>query len=171
MVELTPYNEIYRNEALNRMVDFFGFHLSLSNEKPDDRNNSSKITHETIMTLHEWLNPPSTLYIILSDSISVGFIRINYRGGNVAYIEDIYVDPDMRGRKIASKAIEETENIIKNTPGYTAVSLEVLPRNKAALYLYHKLGYNTLSILTLRKELYKEKPKGMLDIFDLDFNY
>jgi ribosomal protein S18 acetylase RimI-like enzyme len=122
MVRLTQYNENYKNETLNRIADFFGFHLSLSNEKPDEKS-SSKITNETIITLHEWLTPPSALYIILSDDISVGFIRINYRGSNVAYIEDIYVDPDMRGRKIASKAIEEAENIIKNTPGYTAVSL------------------------------------------------
>lgn len=58
-----------------------------------------------------------------------------------------------------------------DTPGYTAVCLDVSPRNTDALKLYHKLGYVDLSLVTIRKELKGSKRDRPIHLFDLDFNY
>ena len=67
----------------------------------------------------------------------------------------IFVDEEFRNRGIATKSIEEAEKIIKKQPQYTAVCLEVVPKNTAALSLYYKLGYDRLSIITVRKDFNK----------------
>lgn len=58
----------------------------------------------------------------------------------------------MRGQGIASKAIALAEQEAQKIPGIEAMSLQVVTRNEAAMRLYHKLGYDTMSMVTLRKE-------------------
>jgi len=111
------------------------------------------------------------LFVLLLDDASVGFLRLCYRGPNVAWIEDVYVDPEFRGRGIATCAIGLAEKRIMETPGYSAVSLDVSPRNADALRLYHRLGYTGISILTLRKELGENRRDKPLPMLGLDFTY
>ena len=73
------------------------------------------------MTLAEWVTHPNALFVIVCDDISVGFIRINYRGPNAVWIEDIFIDTVHRGRGMASAAIAAVEALMMDTPGYTAV--------------------------------------------------
>lgn len=76
-----------------------------------------------------------------------------------------------RGLGIASSAIKAAENVIKNTPGYNAVCLEVSPRNENALKLYHKLGYTDLSLITVRKEFGDSKRDKPISLLGLRFKY
>jgi len=122
-------------------------------------------------TLAEWLLPPSKLYRIVADGVDAGFLRLCFRGGNVAWIEDIFVDPACRGRGYATAAIEEAERIVAADPRYTAVCLDVVPRNQAALHLYHKLGYDRLSLITVRKELRGDRRDRAVRLFEHDFSY
>lgn len=101
----------------------------------------------------------------------VGFLHIGFRGGNVAYIEDIYVDENCRNKGIATEAIRVAEDIIKTHKGYTSVCFEMIPRNNEALRLYHKLGYDSLSIITVRKELYENNRDKIEKFMGLDFKY
>lgn len=50
-------------------------------------------------------------------------------------------------------------------------NLYVVPRNQAALRLYHKLGYDCLSLLTVRKELYENKRDRKETIFGMEYRY
>jgi ribosomal protein S18 acetylase RimI-like enzyme len=89
-------------------------------------------------------------YIWYSLKVSpLAFLHIGYRGSNVAWIEDIYIDKEHRSKGIASSSIHQAEEIIRANPQYTAVCLEVVPRNENALRLYHKLGYDSISIITV----------------------
>jgi len=81
------------------------------------------------------------------------------------------VDESRRGNGIATYAIKAVENIIKAVPGYTAVCLDVSPRNSEALRLYHKLGYTDLSLITIRKELGPSKRDRPISLLDLEFYY
>ena len=65
---------------------------------------------------------------------------------------DVFVDEAMRGQGIASQAILLAEQQAQKIPGIEAMTLQVVTRNEAALRLYHKLGYDTMSMVTLRKE-------------------
>lgn len=82
------------------------------------------------------------------ESIVIGFLHIGYRGSNVAWIEDIYIGKEHRSKGIASSSIHQAEEIIRANPQYTAVCLEVVPRNENALRLYHKLGYDFVVCLS-----------------------
>ncbi len=89
-----------------RIAAFFAFHASLSG-KPcavsEQRLAAAK------QTLFEWTGEDHELCVIIDGNVDAGFLHVGYRGGNVAWIEDIYVDAEKRGRGIASRAIAEAE--------------------------------------------------------------
>ena len=82
----------------------------------------------------------------------MGFVHLQKIGPIVMQLEDIFVDEAMRGQGIASKAIALAEQEAQKISGIEAMSLQVVTRNEAAMKLYHKLGYDTMSMVTLRKE-------------------
>lgn len=170
MVKLLPYDSSYEAVTLVRISEFFGFHCALV---PNTAGNTIHVADNDVSrtTLCEWQEEPNALFVIICHNSSVGFIRINFRGSNVAWIEDIFVDAEQRRRGIASAAIAAVETVIMNTPGYTAVCLHVSPRNDNALRLYQKLGYTDLSLITLRKEFNDSKRDNPIRLFNLDFKY
>jgi len=58
-----------------------------------------------------------------------------------AAVNDLYVLPDFRGRGIGRKLLNECLNRIKEK-GFSAVMLNVLSEDKAAIKLYEKLGFS-----------------------------
>ncbi len=148
-VTLKKYADEYKDETIKRIAKFFGFHIGLS------RNEAiTEIDAQTAEeNLSNWLSKDSELYLIFSQDTSVGFLRIGYRGDNVAWIEDVFVDEEYRHQGIATESIRQAERVIAQNPQYTAVCLDVVPKNKSALHLYYQLGYDRLSMITIRKEL------------------
>lgn len=171
MVMLEPYQPAHEAATLRRIAEFFGFHQALVAGPPQGNAPRSNHDDNSPATLAEWLVHPHALFVILSGGASVGFIHLHFRGPSVAWIEDVFVDAEQRGQGIASSAIAAAEAIVMNTPGYTAVCLDVSPRNSGALRLYHKLGYTDLSLVTVRKELGESKRDKPLQLLGLDFNY
>ena len=171
MIKLIPYSSIYEEQTIPRIFQFFEFHQSLMTECQSTDDNHNAQDEESRRTLSEWLVHPNALFVLIDGDSSIGFIRICYRGSNVAWIEDIFVDADRRGQGIATSAIREVERIIADTPGYSAVCMDVSPHNSDALKLYHKLGYVDISLITIRKELGEIKRNKRIRIFGLDFNY
>lgn len=86
-------------------------------------------------------------------------------------MEGRYHKANRRGQGIATESIHMAEEIKKSHLGYTSICFDVVPRNTEALRLYHKLGYDNLSMITVRKELY-ENHRDKAEIFlGLDFRY
>ncbi|HOJ00580.1 MAG TPA: GNAT family N-acetyltransferase [Anaerolineaceae bacterium] len=166
MVELIPYSDTYEEETVKRIADFFGYHSSLLNIEKKEAEES--IT-EARDTLREWQAEAHEFYIIVFQGKRIGFLHLWYKGPQVAWIEDIYVDEEYRSQGIASHAIRKAEEIVKDHPDYTAVCLDVVPRNENALRLYYKLGYDSVNIITLRKELGENKRDRIEKIFGLKF--
>ncbi len=165
MTTLIPYQAGYADQTLSRICKFFGYHLSLFSADVD----AQKIEAENKDTLDDWVKEPNRLFVIMEDEMDVGFLRLRFRGDIAAWIEDIYVDEELRGRGIASRSINEAERIVRDVPGYEAVCIDVVPRNADALRLYHKLGYLDLSIITLRKELYAPKRDQPVNLLGMEF--
>lgn len=153
-ITLKKYSDEYKRETIVRIAKFFGLHMSFLNHDEERK----EIEYDTAENdLQYWLtDEDSELYLIFEQEECVGFLRIGYRGKEVAWIEDIFVDEERRGRGIAAESIRQAEEIIASNPQYTAVCFDVVPRNKSALALYYKLGYDKLSIVTVRKELNHE---------------
>lgn len=166
MVELIPYLDEYEEEMVRRIVDFFGYHDSLLNI---EKKGAEQSIAEARDTLHEWQSKAHEFYMIIFQGKRVGFLHLWYKGPQVAWIEDIYVDKEYRSQGIASQAIRGAEEIVKDHPGYIAVCLDVVPRNENAMRLYYKLGYDSVNIITLRKELGENKRDRIERIFGLNF--
>lgn len=166
MAELKKYTQEYKNETVTGIAKFFNFHSGLVNGNSELDENDYL---EAEKTLYKWTAPDHELYVIFGDAAPVGFIHIGYRGDTVAWIEDVYVDENHRGMGIATEAIQIAEDMIKAKDNYTAVCLDVAPRNEAALRLYHKLGYDSLSLVTVRKEFHGNKRNKTERILGLDY--
>ena len=146
MITLTPYQPKYRQSTLKRNEAFWGFHRDLvqktEEQQPDEQ--------ERLMMqdLENWTSKDHWLF----DDQDVGFVHLQRIGSIVVQLEDVFVDEAMRGQGIASQAILLAEQQAQKIPGIEAMTLQVVTRNEAALRLYHKLGYDTMSMVTLRKE-------------------
>ena len=165
MISLKRFSDEFKEETVKRIAVFFGFHSALVNGK---ENLNYKMAEET---LNEWLKPDHEMYIIDYKEKTAGFIHLAYKGSNVAWIEDIFVDENFRNKGIATAAIKIAEEIIKSNPGYTAICFDDVPRNEAALRLYYKLGYDNLSMITVRKELYENRRDKKESLLGFEFNY
>ena len=111
MIKLVPYAAEFKDDTIKRIAEFYNYHSSLLNEKAKLTESSYAEAEET---LGNWLEPSHELYLIKFKQFVIGFLHIGYRGQNVAWIEDIFVDEEFRNRGIATKSIEEAEKIIKN---------------------------------------------------------
>lgn len=158
----------YKDETVERIACYFGFNsgVHFGTEHPDESRLKAART-----TLKEWTHGNDELYLIVEEKETVGFVHINYRTDSAAWIEDIYVDDEKRGRGVATRTIALAEEKIKSRKGYTSVCLDAAPNNKAALALYHKLGYITLGMITVRKEIYKNDRKNETELFGLTYKY
>ena len=166
MVDLISYSKDFEEEMIKRIVDFFGYHSDLLDV---DRKEIDQQTAEARDTLREWQAEAHEFYMIVSQEKRVGFLHLWYKGPQVAWIEDIYVDEEYRSQGVASQAIRIAEKIVKSCPNYIAVCLDVVPRNESAMRLYYKLGYDSVNIITLRKELGENKRDRIERIFGLNF--
>lgn len=118
--------------------------------------------------LADWVKEEHELYDILCDGTQVGFVHLNWRGSTVCWIEDIFVKVDFRRQGIASKAIGLVEEELQKR-GVDGICMDVVPDNISALRLYHRLGYDRLSIVTVRKDMQPFKTEHIEQIGGMDF--
>ena len=163
MITLAPYQPKYRQRTLKRIEAFWGFHRDLLQrtevQKLDEQNRLM------LQDLENWTSENHWLFIILQDEKDVGFVHLKRSGPIVVHLEDVFVDEPMRRQGIASQAILLAEQQAQKLPGIEAMTLQVVTRNEAALRLYHKLGYDTMSMVTLRKEFgenHRDRQAGFL---------
>ncbi len=162
-ITLEKYNKKYEQIMAVYVGDFFGYHSKLSGfERIPDIEQSMK-------NILQWTSDKHELYVILLEKEAVGFIHIWYKGDNVAWIEDLYVEEKHRRQGIGSFAIKEAEKIVSCDSKYTALCIDVVPQNKNALELYYELGYDSLSIITVRKELNENNRKNTVDFLGKKF--
>lgn len=167
MIQLLAFMESEKDSTVKRIADFYGFHNGLLEREVSI---TQKDYEEAESLLKEWLSAPHEFYLIEADKKTAGFIHICLRGEKVAWIEDIFVDKELRNKGIATRAIGECEKIMKEQRGVTALCMDVVTRNKEALQLYHKLSYNNLSMVTVRKEFYENQRNIKVNVLGLDYN-
>lgn len=161
-IELIAYDARYEEATLARIARFWGFHAGLvgAQEEEDDGVRED---------LARWTGEDHRLYVILADGADAGFVHLYRAGPIVMELADIFVDEACRGRGIATAAIALAEAEARAVPGVEAMVLQVVPRNENALRLYHALGYDTLSTVTLRKEFGENPRRRHAALLGLDF--
>ena len=153
---LKPYDGTSEKTMLRSIIAFFRVHHSQIDDTTAREN------------LANWTKEDNELYDILGDGVSVGFIRLNWRGPEVCWIEDIFVQESLRGQGIATKAIGLVEEVLQKR-GVEGICMDVIPDNIPALRLYHRLGYDRLSIVTVRKDMQPFATERREQIGGMDF--
>lgn len=156
MITLCPYTPKHEECIFPYIVSFFCAHHA----QPEEVNPRA--------TLNDWSGPDHEFFVILQENLPVGFLHISMRGPEVCWIEDIYVDTPWRRQGIAAQAIALMEETLRarNVEG---VCMDVVPDNLPALRLYHRLGYDRLSLVTVRKEMQPFKTLRTETIGGLEF--
>lgn len=162
-IELAAYAPRYEQVTLDRIARFWGFHGGLVGVQEED----ACCVREDLTC---WTGEGHCLYVILEDGTDVGFVHLYRAGPIVMELADLFVDECRRGRGIATAAIALAEAEAKATPGVEAMILQVVTRNERALRLYHHLGYDTMSTVTLRKEFGKNRRDQQAQFLGLLFH-
>lgn len=100
--------------------------------------------------LLDWTKDGHKLYFITYHQQIVGFVHLGSRGCEMDWLEDIFVVPDYQNRGIGTKVIALVEQLVQSYS--SSLYIEASSRNTAAIRLYHKLGYNCLNTITVRKD-------------------
>ena len=104
--------------------------------------------------LAAWTDKGHAFYFILKEETPVGFVHLGSRGAEIDWIEDLFILPEYQGNGYGSQALALAEEEVKKYS--ESVYLEVAARNLGAMKLYHRLGYNCLNTVTLRKDFQPE---------------
>lgn len=78
------------------------------------------------------------------------------------------MEESLRRQGIASKAIGLVEEILQKR-GVEGICMDVVPDNIPALRLYYRLGYDRLSIVTVRKDMHPFATERREQIGGMDF--
>lgn len=155
-IQLKRYDSTSEKTMLRSIIAFFRVHHSQVNDT------------EAREVLAGWTKEDHELYDILGDGMPVGFVHLNWRGAAVCWIEDIFVEEGLRRQGIASKAIGLVEDVLQKR-GVEGICMDVIPDNIPALRLYHRLGYDRLSIVTVRKDMQPFATERREQIGGMDF--
>ena len=168
MTKLVPYEDSKKDLMIYMTASFFADHFSISENEPAEVTEGRLSAAEE--NLHDWLNEENTkVFFIEEDGVDSGILILKTHGGSVVWIENLYVIKEMRNRGIASRAIELAEKYAADVMKAPAVCMDVIPQNEAAIKLYHSLGYDTISMITLRKSVSETKRSNSVKFLDYEF--
>lgn len=139
-VALIPYAPDHADTLAKFVVSFWRTHHSTVSD--DDAMNM----------LTDWCKDDHRLFTITQHHQIVSFLRTHNSSPTVCWIDDIYVDLPHRRQGVAGQAIALLEAALR-AEGCTSFCMEVVPDNIPAMRLYHRLGYDRLSLVTMRKDL------------------
>lgn len=97
------------------------------------------------------------------------FVHLGSRGGEIDWLEELFVLPEFQGRGIGTRTIGLAEEIVS---AYSeSFYIEAAARNEKAIRLYRKLGYDCLNTVTIRKDFHAERFETLSTerILDMDF--
>lgn len=168
MTELIIYEEPKRELMIQMIASFFADHFTISeNEYAEVNPERLSLAGEN---LQDWLDEEETrVFFIVEDGVEAGLLILKTHGGSVVWIEDLYVKKEMRNQGIASRAIAIAEKYAKEVMKAPAICMDVIPQNESAIKLYHSLGYDTVSMITLRKSISETKRNHSIQFLGYEF--
>lgn len=139
MVQLVDYALAYRPDALSLIQGFWLAH-----------NQYQQTEAEAQGDLDAWTQAGHRFYLIQTEDGFVGFLHLGSRGGACDWLEDIFVKPAYQNRGIGTQAIRLAEEIVRTYS--VSMYIEAAARNQQAIRLYHRLGYQCLNTISVRKD-------------------
>lgn len=144
-ITLKRIEETNYAKTVAMITDFFNYHRMLT----DAPKKFWQVDDESANDLEEWLNDGEVYNIYVNEDI-VGFVHIRYGGQAAAWLEDIYVKDQYRGKGIGRLTIAEIDKLMREKD-IKAMFVDVIPRNTSAIKLYKQCGFDHLNMIQLRK--------------------
>ena len=133
-------------EVTARMItDLMNYHRKLNNAPKE----FWQTDEESRETLKQWQSNGS-VYNVYAKDIVVGFFYIRFGGQNVAWLEDLFIAEEFRGRGIGKESFNMLDELMKEKKVRT-MFVCVIPRNTNALGFYIDCGFDHLNMIELRK--------------------
>ena len=165
-MELVVYEETYRDEMAQMLTSFGIWHQKLLKKEYD----YEKMLEESYEMIPELNEGKHRLFLSMENDAIIGFIVLDYRGSEVCWIDDLFVKEEKRNQGYGSQMILKASDLVKSQ-GYEAISIDVVPRNTNAIKLYLNLGFDALSMLTLRHDFEDSYRNQSLDLLGFSFKY
>lgn len=156
-------NDLFFTTA-KMLTELMNYHRKLTNAPKE----YWQTDEESEKTLKEWINEGS-IYNIFSDETPVGFFYVRLGGQNVAWLEDMFILENYRGKGFGKFAMKKLDELMIEKK-VVAMFVDVIPRNTSAIKLYKECGFDHLNLIQLRKN-YDEKLNKNDDIDILGFNF
>lgn len=136
--------------TIKMITEFMNYHRQLTNASKE----YWQTDEQSVETLEDWLEN-GTVYNVFLDHEPVGFLYVRFGGQNVAWLEDIFIREEYRGKGIGRFVMEKLDDLMvqKNV---VSLFVDVIPRKTSALNFYWECGFDHLNIIQLRKN-YDEK--------------
>lgn len=142
------------NGATARMItELMNYHRKLTNAPRE----FWQTDEQSAETLREWL-ATGTVYNLLADGKIAGFFYIRFGGQKVAWLEDLFIIEEYRGKGLGKSAFRKLDELMKEK-GILTMFVSVIPRNTSAIKFYLDCGFDHLNMLELRKNYDKRLDK------------
>ncbi len=97
-------------------------------------------------------------FMLWDDDKRVGYCLISFlwsteAGGLLALIDELYISPDFRGKKLGSTFLEQIESYYQDK--IVGLRLEVCASNQGAIRLYQRYGFQFLDYRQMIKLFHK----------------
>ncbi|OPX63548.1 MAG: ribosomal-protein-alanine N-acetyltransferase [Methanomassiliicoccales archaeon PtaB.Bin134] len=145
-ISLRPMADCDRHLLVLMVTEFYNIHRRLTGS-PDKYLQTEEMSEEC---LRNWQAGGSEVHCICCDGHLAGFLVLRYGGQNAAWLEEIYVAPEFRGRSAGREALRLVDGMMREK-GIAALFVDVIPRNEDAIRLYLSSGFDHLNMLQLRK--------------------
>lgn len=119
-----------------------------------EHNHYEQSQEEAMADLRDWTRQGHTFYFIRLEEEAVGFLHLGSRGGEIDWLEDLYVMSSHQNQGIGTRAIQLAEERVKEYS--ESLYIEAAARNERAIRLYRRLGYDCLNTITVRKDFKPE---------------
>ncbi|MBC2399599.1 GNAT family N-acetyltransferase [Clostridium tetanomorphum] len=146
------------------ITELMNYHRKLNNA-PKEYWQTDEQSKETLQCWRE----QGSIFNVLLDDEAVGFFYVRFGGQNVAWLEDLFILEEYRGRGIGKYAMQKLDELMVEKK-VVVMFVDVIPRNTSAIKLYKECGFDHLNLIQLRKNYDKKLDKNDdIDILGFDF--
>lgn len=165
-MELIDYNDKDQDLLAKMITEFSIKHLEML-KHPYQK---EQILTEAYDEIQNYKKDPYKIYLGKAKNKFIGFIILEYRSKQVCWIENLFVIEEQRNQGYGSQMISEAKTLVQKE-GCEALSIDVVPRNSDAIRLYLKLGFDALSMITLRQDFNQSYRDQHINILGNTFKY
>lgn len=165
-MKIRRYTEKDKETVADMITELSIKHVQLLNRTVD----RDAIYKEILADMEEFNTGKHKLYVGVEEDKTIGYIILDYRGPNVCWIDELFVVKEERNKGYGTDMVNQVKEMIL-AEGYEALSIDVVPRNEDAIRLYKRLGFDSLSILTLRQELKESHRDRECEVLGFHFKY